>query len=142
MHFTANDGEITSKLLLADGTNMSVGGRVDLNLHDETLNAVLLPRQKGRLFSTITPVELSGPIRDPDVLAIPTQAAAQTIGMLALSPTLYLSTRMLETIWSKIRSGGNIGEGCTNIEKMTNAAEKTRKMKDRQDGDFNENLSD
>jgi hypothetical protein len=142
MHFTADAGEIKSRLLVADGPHMSVGGRVDLNLHNETLNAVLLPRQKGRLFSTITPVELSGPIREPDVRAIPAQAAAQTIGVLALSPTIYLSTRVLETIWSKIRSGGDVGEGCTNIEKMTNEAEKTRERKTRQESDFNEKLSD
>ena len=142
MHFTANDGEIKSKLLLADGPHMSVGGRVDLNLRDETINAVILPRQKGRLFSTITPIELSGPIKKPDVLAIPAQAAAQAIGVLALSPTLYLSTRLLETIWSKIRSGGNVDQGCTNIEKMTNEAEKAEKGKTRQESDFNEELSD
>jgi len=142
MQFTAKDGEIKSKLLLADGPNMSVGGRVDLNLRDETINAVLLPRQKGRLFSTITPIELSGPIRDPDVQAIPAQAAAQEIGALALSPTLYLSARLLGTIWSKIRSGGDVGEGCTNIEKMTNEAEKAEKGKARQESDFNEKISD
>ena len=142
MHFTANDGEIKSKLLLADGPNMSAGGRLDLNLHDETINAVLLPRQKRRLFSTITPIELSGPLKNPDVRAIPAQAAAQEIGVLALSPTLYLSARLLETIWSKISSGGDIGQGCTNIEKMTNEAEKARKGKARQESDFNEKLSD
>jgi len=142
MHFTADDGKIKSKLLLADGADMSVGGRVDLNLRDETINAVLLPMQKGRLFSTMSPIELSGPIRDPDVRAIPAQAAVQEIGALALSPTLYLSARLLETIWSKIRSGGDIDQGCTNIEKMTDEAEKTRKKKVSQRTDFNESLSD
>ena len=142
MHFTAKAGDIESKLLLADGPNMSVGGRVDLNLRDETINAVFMPRQKRRLFSTITPIKLSGPIRDPDVLAVPAQAAAQEIGALALSPTLYLSARLLETIWSKIRSGGDIDQGCTNIEKMTNEAEKAEKGKARQESDFNEPLSD
>ena len=142
MQFTANDGEIKSKLLLADGPNMSVGGRVDLNLHNETINAVLLPQQKRRLFSSITPIELSGPIRDPDVRAIPAQAAAQSIGVLALSPTLYLSTRLLETIWSKIRSGGDVGQGCTDIEMMTDEAEKTSIKEAGQITDFYGPLSD
>ena len=142
MHFTANDGEIKSKLLLADGPNMSVGGRVDLNLHDETINAVLLPQQKRRLFSAITPIELRGPIRNPNVRAIPAKAAAQAIGVLALSPTLYLSTRLLGTIWSKIRSGGDVDQGCTDIEKMTDEAEKTRKKEAGQGTGFDELLSD
>ena len=121
---------------------MSVSGRIDLNLHDETINAVLLPQQKRRLFSAITPIELSGPIRNPNVRAIPAKAAAQAIGVLALSPTLYLSTRLLGTIWSKIRSGGDVDQGCTDIEKMTDEAEKTRKKEAGKGTDFDELLSD
>jgi len=127
-HFTASSGELKSKLLVADGPNMSIGGRIDLNLRDETISAVLLPKQKKRLFSTITPVELSGPIKDPHVLAIPAQAAIQEIGAIALSPTIYLSTRLLEKIWSKIKSHDEVGEGCVNIEKLTDKAEKASKQ--------------
>jgi hypothetical protein len=83
-----------------------------------------------------------GGIRDPDVRAIPAQAAAQEIGVLALSPTLYLSIRLLETIWSKIRSGGDVGQGCTDIEKTTAAAEKTRKKEAGQSTVYDKSLSD
>jgi hypothetical protein len=124
-HFTAAHGELESRLLVADGPNMSAGGRVDLNLRDETISAVLLPKQKRRLFSAITPVRLSGPIKSPHVLAIPAQAAIQEIGTLALSPTIYLSTRLLGKIWSAVRSGGDVGKGCINIDKLTDKAEKT-----------------
>ena len=125
--FTADDGEVRSKMLLADGPNMSLGGRVDLDLHQETIDAVLLPKQKRRLFSKINPVKLSGPIREPKVLAIPAQAATQEIGMLALSPTIYLSTRLLEKVWLSVSKGGDLGEGCTGIEELTDKAEKEKK---------------
>jgi|GEM_PF-1507693 len=125
--FTANAGELTSKLLVADGPDLSIGGRIDMNLRDETIDAVLLPKQKGRLFSNITPVKLSGPMKDPKVQAIPTQAAIKEIGTLALSPTIYLSALLLDRVWSSIRSGGTGGEGCTNVEKMTDEAEKAAK---------------
>jgi hypothetical protein len=72
---------------------------------------------------------LSGPIRKPRVLAIPAQAAIQEIGTLALSPTIYLSTRLMEKIWLAVSSGGQVGEGCTNIEKLTGEAEKAKKKK-------------
>jgi len=127
--FTADAGELTSKLLLADGPNLSIGGRIDMNLRDETIEAVLLPKQKRRLFSSITPVKLTGPIREPKVEAIPAQAAIKEIGTLALSPTIYLSRLVLDRIWSSIRSGGDVGVGCTDVEKMTDKAEKAAKAK-------------
>lgn len=125
--FNASDGELNSKLLLADGPNLSVGGRVDLDLRDETLDAVLLPQQKRRLFSTITPVRLSGPIKSPTVLAIPVKAAIQEIGALTLSAPIYLSARFLEKIWGAIRSGSDVGKGCTEVDKMTDRAEAASK---------------
>jgi len=121
--FAATDGQLNSNLLIADGPNLTVGGRVDLDLQNETIDAVLLPRQKRRLFSSITPVRLSGPIKSPSVLAIPVQAAVQEIGALALSAPIYLSARFLETIWGKIRSGSDVGKGCTDVDKMTDRAE-------------------
>ena len=127
--FTAASGEMKSKLLVADGPNMSLGGRVDLDLGDETIDAALLPKQKRRLFSSIHPVSLSGPIREPKVVAIPAKAAIQEIGMLALSPTIYLSTRMLEKVWLSISKGDDLGEGCADIEKLTDEAEKASKKK-------------
>lgn len=121
--FAATDGELNSKLLVADGPNLSVGGRVDLDLRDETIDAVLLPKQKRRMFSSITPVRLSGPIKSPTVLAIPVQAAIQEIGALALSAPIYLSARFLESIWSAIRSGSDVGKGCSDVDRMTDRAE-------------------
>ena len=93
--FTADEGELKSKLLLADGPNMSFGGQVDLNLGEETIDAVLLPKQKSRLFSSISPVQLSGPIKDPKVVAIPAPAAIKEIGMLAISPVSVPSFRCI-----------------------------------------------
>ena len=127
--FTAANGKLNSKVLLADGPNLSLGGRLDLDLRDETVDAVLLPRQKRRLFSQINPIRLSGPIRNPRVVAIPAKAAIQEIGMLALSPTIYLSSRMLEKVWLSVSKGDDAGEGCTNIDKLTDEAEKTKKKK-------------
>ena len=125
--FTANSGEMKSKRLVADGPNMSLGGRVDLDLRDETIDAVFLPKQKRRMFSSVHPVSLSGPIREPKVVAIPAKEAIQEIGMLALGPAIYLSTRMLEKVWFSISKGDDLGEGCADIEKLTDEAEKSKK---------------
>ena len=127
--FTAVRGDIKSKILLADGPDMSIGGRIYLNLRDETIEAVVVPKQKRRMFSSISPVKLSGPIKDPRVQGLPAQTAIKELGILAISPTIYLSTRLLKQIWSSISKGGELGEGCVNIEKLTNDAEKAQKAK-------------
>jgi uncharacterized protein involved in outer membrane biogenesis len=127
VEFAATDGQLNSKLLIADGPNLTVGGRVDLDLQNETIDAVLLPRQKRRLFSSITPVRLSGPIKSPSVLAIPVQAAVQEIGAIALSAPIYLSARFLESLWGAIRSGSDVGKGCSEVDKMTDRGEAASK---------------
>ena len=125
--FTADEGELKSKLLLADGPNMSLGGRIDLNLREETIDAVLLPKQKSRLFSSINTVQLSGPIKTPKVVAIPAQAAIKEIGMLTISAPIYLSARVMQSIWSAIKKDRDVGKGCTDIIKLTDKAEKKKK---------------
>lgn len=61
------------------------------------------------------------------MVAIPAQAAIQEIGLLALSPTIYLSTRVLEKVWLSVSKGVDPGEGCSGIEKLTDQAEKAKK---------------
>ena len=125
--FAATDGQLNSKLLIADGPNLTVGGRVDLDLQYETIDAVLLPRQKRRLFSSITPVRLTGPVKSPQVLAIPVQAAIREIGALALSAPIFMSTRLLQSIWGAIATGSDVGKGCSEVDKMTDRAEAASK---------------
>jgi uncharacterized protein involved in outer membrane biogenesis len=135
--FTTVNGEIKSKVLLADGPNMSIGGRIDLDLRDETIDAVILPRQKRRLFSSISPVKLSGSIKEPRVQALSAQTAIKELGILTISPTIYLSKLVLERVWSSISRGGDPGEGCVNIEKLTDEAEKASKKKPLWQSPFN-----
>lgn len=51
----------------------------------------------------------------------------QEIGALAISLTIYLSTRVLQTIWSAIKKDRDVGKGCTDITRLTDEAEKKKK---------------
>jgi hypothetical protein len=42
--FTSDGGEQKSKLLLADGSKMSLGGHIDLNLREETIDASVVKK--------------------------------------------------------------------------------------------------
>jgi len=48
MSFESKDGLVTSKAIIADGPRLSLGGRIDMNLGEETLDIVLVPKQKRR----------------------------------------------------------------------------------------------
>jgi hypothetical protein len=122
--FEATDGKINSTVLIADGPNLSLGGSVRLNLGKETMKIVLLPKQKRRLFSSISPAKIEGPMRDPRVEAVPAKAAAQQIGTMALVPYVYVPLKLLSGLWSIVDDGDESGQGCASIKAVTEEAEK------------------
>ncbi len=122
--FEADKGKVQSTVLIADGPNISLGGSIKLNLRRETMNIVLLPKQKRRLFSSISPVKIKGPMRNPDVDALPTKAAIQEIGTMALVPYVYVPLKLLGKLWSVVDDGDDVGQGCEAVKALTEEAEK------------------
>jgi hypothetical protein len=128
--FEATDGNIESTVLIADGPNLSLGGSVKLDLGKETMKIVILPKQKRRLFSSVTPVTVEGPMRDPSVEAIPTKAAIQEIGTMALVPYVYVPLKLMSKLWSIVDDGDKSGQGCASIEAVSEEAEKKLQQKE------------
>jgi uncharacterized protein involved in outer membrane biogenesis len=122
--FDAADGKVKSTVLIADGPNVSLGGGIKLNLRKETMDIVLLPKQKRKLFSSITPVKIKGPMRDPEVKAVPTKAAIKEIGTMALVPYVYVPLKLLGSLWGVVDDGDEIGQGCTAVKAVSEEAEK------------------
>jgi uncharacterized protein involved in outer membrane biogenesis len=122
--FEASDGKVNSTVLIADGPNVSLGGNIKLNLRKETMKIVLLPKQKRKLFSSISPVKITGPMRDPKVEAVPAKAAIQEIGAMALVPYVYVPLRLLSSLWSVVDDGDETGQGCTAVKAVSEEAEK------------------
>ncbi len=59
--FTAVNGELKSKVLLADGPNLSLGGRLDLDLRDETIDAVIASKTEKTAVFTNQPGQIERP---------------------------------------------------------------------------------
>jgi len=123
-NFEATNGKIHSTVLIADGPNISLGGSIKLNLRRETMNIVLLPKQKRTLFSTISPVKIKGPMRDPKVEAVPAKAAIKEIGAMALVPYVYVPLKLISKLWSVVDDGDDVGQGCAAVEAVSDEAEK------------------
>jgi hypothetical protein len=114
--FQINDGVAKSSLLAADGPHLALEGTMTLNLGEETIDAVILPKQKKRLFARIAPVRLTGDIRDPDVHAIPAKEAAMNIGALVLVPYVAIPVTILGRLWEAVDDKDKQGGGCANLQ--------------------------
>jgi hypothetical protein len=137
MTFAVRAGEVKSETFISDGPRLSLGGQIDMNLGAETLDIVIIPTQKKRFFSSISPVTVKGPMKDPKVEAVPVKAALQEIGTMALLPGVVIPARAVGKLWSLLDDDDRAGEGCANIEELREAAkrETTEKKAPAQDWD-------
>ena len=126
--FEADNGKVQSTVLIADGPNVSLGGSIKLNLRKETMNIVLLAKEKRRLFSSISPVKIKGPMRNPEVHAVPAKAAIKEIGPMALVPYVYVPLKLMGRLWSVVDDGDEVGQGCKAVKAVTEEAEKKMQL--------------
>jgi hypothetical protein len=116
--FAIKDGIATSHLLAADGPYLAVEGTATLDLGDETMDITLLPKQKKVLFSELTPVHIKGPMRDPEVTAVPVKSALTSLGPLALAPALpmvAIPAILGERLWATFHTHRHKAGGCARL---------------------------
>jgi hypothetical protein len=115
--FDISDGMVSSTLLAADGPRLAMEGELTLDLGAETIDAVFLPKQKRKLFASVSPVRLTGDMRDPDVKAIPAKEAAKNIGALVLIPYVAIPAAILGKLWESVDDKDSYGGGCANLQR-------------------------
>jgi hypothetical protein len=122
MTFVVDDGMVKSEAIIADGPRLTLGGEINMDLGAETLDIIVIPKQKKRFFSSISPVTVKGPMKDPKIEAIPVKAALKEIGSMALLPGVAIPAFAVGKLWSFLDGGDKPGEGCANIEELREAA--------------------
>jgi uncharacterized protein involved in outer membrane biogenesis len=115
--FDIQTGMVSSTLLAAEGPRLAIEGNLKLDLGAETIDAVFLPKQKRKLFKSISPVKLKGDMRDPDVTAIPAKEAARNIGALVLVPYVAIPVAILGKLWQSVDDGDEQGGGCASLNR-------------------------
>ena len=103
-----------SHILLADGPNLTMTGRVLLDLNAETIDLVVLPKQKKGLFANATPVKVSGKLGDPHIEVIPAEAATIRIGKMVLLPQVFVPLEALISGW-RFLDKSRASPGCSKI---------------------------
>jgi len=128
--FDIKEGIATSTLLAADGPSLAVAGTATLDLGDETIDMTLLPKQKQTLFSQLSPVHVKGPLRDPEVTALPVKAAITSLGSMALVPALpmvAIPAILGEKLWATLKDHDRKEGGCARLtEKIVKRKEKEK----------------
>jgi uncharacterized protein involved in outer membrane biogenesis len=118
--FDIRDGIATSNLLAADGPSLTVAGTATLDFGAETMDMTLLPKQRKVLFSELSPVHIKGPMRDPEVTALPVKSAITSLGSLALVPALpmvAIPAILGEQLWASLKDHKRKEGGCVKLAK-------------------------
>jgi uncharacterized protein involved in outer membrane biogenesis len=115
MDFDVAQGVAKSNYLVADGPNLIIEGKATLDLGLETIDMVLLPKQKQGLYSNISSVAVEGPLRDPGVHTSAGKAALVSIGGMALLPEVFVPLGLIDVLWKKLFASDKGGKGCTEL---------------------------
>jgi uncharacterized protein involved in outer membrane biogenesis len=88
-------GQLVSEIFFLDGPNLTLSGEGSVNLGSETLDLSFFPKKKSRLFSSVTPINITGSITKPSVKVISSSAAATTYAGLSMAPQIYIPVTAL-----------------------------------------------
>jgi uncharacterized protein involved in outer membrane biogenesis len=100
LQFENGNGAI--EVLYLDTPAVRVRGSGSVNLAAETVDVVINPKAKRRLFKRSSPVRIKGQLGNPSVKKIPATEAATLAGQI-LVPFVALPARALGILWSLIR---------------------------------------
>ncbi len=113
--FDIDKGVAKSQLLIADGPNLSIEGRTTLNFGEESMDMVLLPKQKKRWYSDVSALHIKGPMVNPKVTAVPKKTAATKIGTLVFMPGVAIPVFMVGELRSLFGRGETASTGCESV---------------------------
>ncbi len=95
----ATNGILDCRAFILDSPNIVITGKGSVNLAAETCKFYVYPKKKRKLWATITPVTISGPLLQPSVRAIPAKKAAMITGGMILMPQFFLPAVGVNYLW-------------------------------------------
>lgn len=104
--YSVKDGILSTNALFLDSKNIAIAGQGVIDLGNEQLDYVFLPRKKSRLIHRADPVKVQGPLRDPAVKVIPWKSAATTYGGLFFAPYIFVGIVAADWLTGTMNIGG------------------------------------
>jgi len=113
--FEVSQGVATSNLLVVDGPNVFIQGSAVIDLGQETIDLVLKPKQKKKLFSKMSAVHIKGSLANPDVEALPLAAVSTgvvTAGAAVMLPVVVVPAKLMQELWGRRPDKDKSDRGC------------------------------
>jgi uncharacterized protein involved in outer membrane biogenesis len=108
--FEVDQGVAKSVLLIGDGPGLAVEGAATVDLGQETLDMVFLPKPKKRIGLDYSRITVKGSLADPDVEATGAGAAtAAAVGGVILIPNIVVPVFLIEQVWKFFSSDNDTG---------------------------------
>ena len=113
--FTFQKGVGLSRIIACDTSDYKVSGLGTLNLNKETMDLVIQPKSKKKLFDwSSSPIYISGPISNPSLRKIPYREAARLSGEI-FAPYIFLPARGLGYLWYLLKKDAGKDSSCAQL---------------------------
>jgi hypothetical protein len=114
--FAFQKGVGLSRIIAYDTSDYKVSGLGTLNLNKETINLVLQPKSKKKLYDwSSSPIYISGPISNPSLKKIPYGEAARLSGEI-FAPYIFLPARGLGYLLYLLKDDTGKDSSCTQLD--------------------------
>ena len=113
-----------NKTIIYSNSDITGGGTIDLG--DEKIEYVLLPKKKSLYIQKADPVKIEGPLNDPEVKGIPWKSAGiavAKVGGIIFAPLIFIPLTAADYAAGKV-GGKNGKSACLEYQQ-------THKMEDR-----------
>jgi uncharacterized protein involved in outer membrane biogenesis len=114
--FSITKGLVTTKAFIIDSKDITIAGEGTIDLGQEKIEYVFLPKKKSRLIRKAEPVKVSGLLNNPSVKAMPWKSAAATYGSLFFGPYVFAGVMAVDFLTDAVRNDG-IASPCLEYEK-------------------------
>jgi uncharacterized protein involved in outer membrane biogenesis len=115
--YSIREGVVSTNAFFIDTKNITVTGEGTVDLGQEKVDYVFLPRKKSRLVLKAEPVKVKGPLNDPSVRAVPVKSAALTFGTLIFAPYVFAGMVAHDYASGAIRGDDDGKSACVEYEK-------------------------
>jgi hypothetical protein len=114
--FTFQSGVGLSRIIAYDTSDYKVSGLGTLNLNKETMELVIQPKSKKKLYDwSSSPIHISGPISKPSLRKIPYREAARLSGEI-FAPYVFLPVRGLGYLWYLVKKDTGKDSSCAQLD--------------------------
>lgn len=98
-------GVISTTAFFIDTKGIAIAGDGTIDLGQELVDYVFLPKKKSMLVLSADPVKVKGPLKNPAVKMIPWKSAVSTYGSLFFAPYIFVGISTLDFLSNKMNVG-------------------------------------